>query len=125
MRKPRNFVANLKMLSDKVRQLKDRKLVQLGELVGATGTDALPVEVLAGALLSAVEAADPKIKEEWRKRGATFFLRSQRRTRVSTPAKSGEDPARDGGAQSHPNADRAWRLADVDGEATRTHKAAH
>ena len=77
MRKPRDFDSELKALSDKARQLKDRKLVQLGELVVATGADTLPVEVLAGAMIMAVEA-DQAAKEVWRQRGATFFLRSAR-----------------------------------------------
>lgn len=73
MRKPRDFDAELKALGDKARQLKDRKLVQLGELVVACGADVLPVEQLAGALFSAVENKDAAIKEGWRKRGAAFF----------------------------------------------------
>ena len=77
MRKPRDFDSELKALSDKARQLKDRKLVQLGELVVATGADTLPVEQLAGALIAAIEA-DQAAKEGWRQRGATFFLRSAR-----------------------------------------------
>ena len=77
MRKPRDIDSELKALSDKARQLKDRKLVQLGELVAATGADALPVEQLAGALMAAIEA-EPAANEGWRQRGATFFLRSGR-----------------------------------------------
>ena len=77
MRKPRDFDSQLKALSDKARQLKDRKLVQLGELVAATGADALPVEQLAGALITAVEA-DQAAKEGWRQQGTAFFLRSGR-----------------------------------------------
>ena len=77
MRKPRDFDSELKALSDKARQLKERKLVQLGELVVATGADALPVEQLAGALIAAIEA-DAAAKEGWRERGATLFLRSGR-----------------------------------------------
>ena len=77
MRKPRDFDSELKALSDKARQLKDRKLVQLGELVVATGADALPVEQLAGALIAAIEA-DAAAKDGWRERGAAFFHRSLR-----------------------------------------------
>ncbi len=51
MRKPRDYDAELKALTDKARQLKTRKTSQLGELVKATGADALSAEVLAGALL--------------------------------------------------------------------------
>lgn len=73
MRKPRDYDSELKALGDKARQLKDRKLHQLGELVIATGADALPIEVLAGALLSAIENKDMMTKEGWRARGAAFF----------------------------------------------------
>jgi hypothetical protein len=76
MRKPRDYDAELKALNDKARQLKERKVHQMGELVIATGADALPIEQLAGALLAAVETKDAVAKENWRKRGAAFFQRS-------------------------------------------------
>ena len=41
MRKPRDFDAELKALGDKARDLKSRKVQQLGELVIATGQIAL------------------------------------------------------------------------------------
>lgn len=41
MRKVRDYDAELKALSDKVSTLKARKVQQLGELVTATGADAL------------------------------------------------------------------------------------
>ena len=44
MRKPRDYDSELKALGDKARQLKERKVQQLGELVTATGADALPIE---------------------------------------------------------------------------------
>ena len=73
MRKPRDYDAELKALDDKARQLKTRKLQQLGELVIATGADALPIEQLAGALLLAVGNTDPAAREAQRVRGAAFF----------------------------------------------------
>ena len=73
MRKPRDFDAELKALADKARQLKERRVRQLGELVAATGADALDTDLLAGALLDAVALKDAATKEGWRKRGATFF----------------------------------------------------
>ena len=73
MRKPRDFDAELKTLEDKARTLKERKIKQLGELVIATGADALDVETLAGGLLGLVEGGDTARKAEWRKRGAGFF----------------------------------------------------
>ena len=78
MRKPRDYDSDLQALSDKAKQLKDRKLHQLGELVIATGADALPVEQLAGLLLSATDTSDTATKEGWRKRGAAFFQRAGR-----------------------------------------------
>src|SRR5690606_16125917 len=99
MRKPRDFDAELKALDDKARQLKERKLRQLGELVIATGADALPVEHLAGALLLAVDAKDATA-EEHRKRGGAFFQSAARRRAAGSrrPTRSGE--ASDRGAQS-------------------------
>lgn len=73
MRKPRDFDAELEALNDKAKQLKERKLRQLGELVVATGADALAIEQLAGLLVAGVESKDPEAKESWRKRGAAFF----------------------------------------------------
>lgn len=73
MRKLRNYDAELKVLDDKARQLKARKREQLGDLVIATGADALPIEQLAGALLLAVESTDERRREVERTRGAAFF----------------------------------------------------
>ncbi|MGV7120296.1 conjugal transfer protein TraD [Sphingopyxis sp. 550A] len=72
MRKPRDFDAELQALTDKAKALKTKKQGQLGELVIATGADALSIEQLAGALMDAV-GADAARKEAWRKRGASFF----------------------------------------------------
>jgi hypothetical protein len=73
MRKLRDFDAELKALDDKARQLKERKLRQLGELVIACRADALPVEELAGALLLAAEGKGPA-REECCQRGERFFV---------------------------------------------------
>jgi hypothetical protein len=73
MRKPRDYDAELQALNDKAKQLKTRKQTQLGELVIATGADALGTEVLAGVLLAATGNDDPSRKEAWRKPGAAFF----------------------------------------------------
>lgn len=100
MRKPRDFDAELKALNDRARQLKDRKQTQLGELVIAAGGDALPVELLAGALLTAVETKDAATKEAWRKRGAAFFQQSSRRSAGGAAGDGGGNKAVDGGATS-------------------------
>ena len=76
MRKPRDFDSELKALGDKQKQLKERKVHQLGELVIATGADALSVEQLAGLLLAGVANKDAAAKENWSKRGAAFFQRA-------------------------------------------------
>jgi DNA-binding protein H-NS len=59
MRKPRDFDAELQALEHKARNLKERRVRQLGELVAATGADALDAETLAGGLLAMLEAGDP------------------------------------------------------------------
>lgn len=84
MRKPRDYDAELKALDDKARQLKDRKVRQLGELVIACRADELPIEELAGALLNAAHTDDITTKEEWRKGGAGFFQRPARRPATRT-----------------------------------------
>lgn len=75
MRKPRDFDSELKALADKARALKERRVRQLGELVMATGADALDADLLAGALIDAATMKDAATREGWRKRGAAFFQR--------------------------------------------------
>lgn len=79
MRKPRDFDAELKALESKARVLKGRKVQQLGELVIATGADALDPETLTGALLGLVKSKDTKEREAWRASGAAFFQRQSRK----------------------------------------------
>ncbi|WP_316158717.1 MULTISPECIES: conjugal transfer protein TraD [unclassified Bradyrhizobium] len=83
MRKPRDFDADLKVLEDKARGLKTRKVRQLGELVIATGADTLTAEELAGALIVLAETKEAGRREAWAKRGAAFF---QSRARRNLPA---------------------------------------
>lgn len=80
MRKPRNFDAELKVLEDKARELKIRKVQQLGELVTATGADALSADELAGALVAIAETKDAGKREAWARRGVTFFRSKSRRS---------------------------------------------
>ncbi|SNS89283.1 conjugal transfer protein TraD [Sphingopyxis indica] len=79
MRKPRDIDSELKALEAKAKALKERRVRQLGELVIATGADALDADMFAGALLGAVAAKDTSVKEGWRKAGARFFQRSARK----------------------------------------------
>lgn len=90
MRKPRAIDAELKALADKARVLKSKQRTQLGELVAATGADALDPETLAGVLLDAVARvkSDADVKEAWRAKGAAFFHRSKR-NRPITPENLG------------------------------------
>ena len=79
MRKVRDYDAELKVLSNKARQIKARKVEQLGALVVATGADALDLEVIAGMLRHGVmEAQVDSVKESWRTDGA-MFLKSRGR----------------------------------------------
>ncbi|RUX51870.1 conjugal transfer protein TraD [Mesorhizobium sp. M4A.F.Ca.ET.050.02.1.1] len=80
MRKSRDFDAELKALEDKARELKTRKVQQLGELVIATGADQLSTDELAGALAAVAETKDAAKREAWAKRGVTFFESRSRRT---------------------------------------------
>jgi hypothetical protein len=97
MRKPRDYDAELKLLDDRAKALKARKLEQLGELVVATGADALPVEQLAGALLTAADRKDAAAMEAQRARGAAFFQAAQRSRRSAGGSAGGGAPD-DGGA---------------------------
>ena len=105
MRKPRDYDAELKALEDKAKQLKARKVQQLGELVIATGADSLAAAELAGALVALAETKDAGKREAWAKRGAAFFQsRSRRSAKASdgnssgAPAQPGSTPSASGGA---------------------------
>ena len=93
MRKPRDFDSELQALSEKAKQLKNRKVLQLGELVIATGADALDPETLTGALLGVVKAKDAKEREAWRVSGAAFFQRQSRAADRGNPANTQGDQA--------------------------------
>jgi len=100
MHKPRDFDSELKALADKAKQLKERRVRDLGALVTATGAGALDAEVLAGVLLEAVANTDKATGEGWRKRGATFFRGATRGT-ASGPRQPPEGTLPlDGGAAS-------------------------
>jgi len=100
MRKPRDFDTELKALEDKARELKTRKVQQLGELVIATGADALATEELAGALLVLTETKDAGKREAWAKRGAAFFRSKSRRSAPASDRDTGSAQTQPGGAQT-------------------------
>jgi hypothetical protein len=94
MRKPKNYDAELQALDERARQLRTRKLHELGELIVATGADALPIDFLAGALLSAAEANDAATREGWRARGAAFFQQAKRKQGSADPSAGGTPQSR-------------------------------
>ncbi len=99
MRKPRDFDSELKALDDKAKELKTRKVRQLGELVIATGADTLTANELAGALIVLAETKDAGKREAWTKRGAAFFQGRSRRSAPATDRDTDGAPAQPGGAQ--------------------------
>ena len=99
MRKPRDFDAELKSLEDKARDLKARKVQQLGELVISTGADALSADELAGALIVLAETKEAGKREAWARRGAAFFQGRSRRNAPTSDRNTDGPPAQPNGAQ--------------------------
>ena len=83
MRKPRDIGAELAALAERASALKARRITQLGELVGATGADALDLDTLAGALLAAASERDGAVRAAWKRDGERFF-RGERKTSGKT-----------------------------------------
>ena len=100
MRKPRDFESALRALTDKTKALKENKRRQLGELIVATGADALDMETLAGGLLTMVGTDDAVQKESWRKRGAAFFRGTARQSARKSRGDTRGSPAGDSGQTS-------------------------
>jgi hypothetical protein len=106
MRKPRDFDSALRALTDKTKALRENKRRQLGELIVATGADALDIEVLAGGLLTMVSADNAVQTESWRKRGAAFFRRTARWSARKSGGNPKSAPAGDSGQTSAGGATR-------------------
>ncbi|TPL04346.1 conjugal transfer protein TraD [Mesorhizobium sp. B2-4-11] len=100
MRKRWDFDAELKALEDKARELKTRKVQQLGELVIAIGADQLNPDELAGALVAITETTDTAKREAWAKRGVMFFESRSRRTAPASQRNPRGAPAQPGSTQS-------------------------
>lgn len=100
MRKPRDYNSELKALEDKAKELKTRKVQQLGELVIATGADSLTPDELAGALIVLAETKDAGRKEAWAKRGATFFQGRVRQPATANQRNHGGIASESNNAQS-------------------------
>ncbi len=62
MRKPRDIDAELKALAEKAKQLKERRVQQLGELVIATGADSIDAE--------RIRTCDPLLPKQMRYQAA-------------------------------------------------------
>lgn len=99
MRKPRDYNAELKALEGKAKELKARKVQQLGELVIATGADALTADELAGALIVLAETKDAGKREAWAKRGVAFFQGRSRRSAPTPDRDTRGAPTQPGSAQ--------------------------
>jgi GH43 family beta-xylosidase len=100
MRKPRDIDAELKALAEKAKLLKERRVLQLGELVIATSADSTDAETLAGALLVIAETKDPAKLEAWRKRGEAFFQNKGRNAGKGAQHQPGR--AREGDSSAAP-----------------------
>lgn len=107
MRKVRDYDAELKALESRAKAIKARRIEQLGQLVTATGADALDMETLAGALLDAVTSQNAEAKEAWRAKGSAFFQRRGRKggrtaggDSDSAGTQPGADPASGSGTAS-------------------------
>ena len=99
MRKPRDFDAELKALEDKAKELKARKVQQLGELVIATGADGFSIEELAGALIVMAETKDAAKREAWAKHGQAFFPSKARRSQQAPDRDTNSAQTQPGSAQ--------------------------
>ena len=80
MRKVRDFDAELKALNERAKLLRARKIQQFGDLIEATGADALDPDLLAGALLGIVAQKDKATTAAWSEAGARFFRETNRRS---------------------------------------------
>lgn len=97
-RKPQDIDTELQSLMTRAKALKAKRIVQLGELIVATGTDTLDPDVLAGLLLhGGIEARTEKTREGYRSNGAAFFQRRGTRKAKDAAAPSGEKSETGGG----------------------------
>lgn len=100
MRKPKDIDAELVALAERAAALKARRVSQLGELVIASGADALGADVLMGALSAAAAETNDQTRSQWRQQGEAFFLGE--RTRATAARASRNDPK--AGPASSPDA---------------------
>jgi hypothetical protein len=74
-----DYNAELKALEDKARGLKARRVEQLGQLVTATGADALDMKRSPARCSMPSRSQNAEAKEAWRAKGAAFFQRRGRK----------------------------------------------
>lgn len=99
MRKPRDIDAELAALAERATALKARRVTQLGELVIASGADALGADILMGALSAAATEKNDETRSQWRQRGEAFFRCE--RTRGAAASASRHDPKADPNSSPH------------------------
>ena len=97
MRKPKDFDAQLKALAEKAKALKDSKLHRLGELVVATGADAIDTETLAGGLLAMTATTDLVQRAAWKKAGEEMFRKGFRAAKAGASTNRESAQARNSG----------------------------
>lgn len=99
MRKPRDIDAELAVLAERAAALKARRVTQLGELVIASGADALGADILMGALVAAAAETNDQTRSRWRQRGEAFFRGERTRAAAAGaphhPSKAGPSPSSD------------------------------
>lgn len=100
MRKPRDIDAELAALAERAAALKARRVAQLGELVIASGADALGADILMGALAAAATEKNDQTRSRWRQQGEAFFRGE--RTRAAAACAPDHDPK--AGPSSSPSA---------------------
>ena len=89
-RKPRDYDAELQALMERAKKVKTQKTTQLGELVQVIGADSLPIEALAGVLLTALDdcKSQPETVARWTERGQAFFQQGGKRGKKTTADES-------------------------------------
>jgi hypothetical protein len=106
-RKPRDYDAELQALMERAKKVKTQKTTQLGELVQVIGADSLPIEALAGVLLTALDESkrQPETLARWTERGQAFFQQDTRRGKKTSPGDPAAAPA--GNGSTTPATERA------------------
>lgn len=82
MKPPRDFNSEIAALKEKEKALRNKRIIELGQLVIATGAaDALPMNVLAGVLVASTEDKNDikSRREDYETIGREFFQRDKRK----------------------------------------------